>query len=150
MHGDGGEWREGERRTKTTTKQKRKKKGEWGGGRKPSEVGLLLSSLPSIRCQQGRSTTVASQGAQKSLTSVFELMESRVDRRLLTAPAPPGTASPRLELAAPSHRIQPARAAQRHQQWQKSQPVNTLVNSPARVRPTLWCRDPGFFNAGGT
>lgn len=140
----------GREEDKNNNKTEKKKERGVGGGRKPSEVGLLLSSLPSIRCQQGRSTTVASQGAQKSLTSVFELMESRVDRRLLTAPAPPGTASPRLELAAPSHRIQPARAAQRHQQWQKFQPVNTLVNSPARVRPSLWCRDPGFFNAGGT
>lgn len=87
VHGEGGKWWEGERRTKTTTKQKRKEKREKksAGGGKNSEAGLFLSSLPSIQCQQGRSTTVASHGAQKNLTSVFQLMESRVDRRLVTA-----------------------------------------------------------------
>lgn len=69
VHGEGEKWWEGERRTKTT-KQKRKGKKKRRGG-KNSEAGLFLSSLPSIQCQQGRSTTVASHGAQKTWQACF-------------------------------------------------------------------------------
>lgn len=60
-----------ENKNNNKTEKKREEKKKRGGGGKNSEAGLFLSSLPSIQCQQGRSTTVASHGAQKNLTSVF-------------------------------------------------------------------------------
>lgn len=66
--GNGGRER-GEQKQQPNRKEKEKKKVE--GKEKNSEAGLFLSSPPSIQCQQGRSTTVASHGAQKNLTSVF-------------------------------------------------------------------------------
>lgn len=72
MRGEGGKWWEGENKNNNKTEKKKKKGGGgWGREGKNSEAGLFLSSLPSIQCQQGRSTTVASHGAQKNLTSVF-------------------------------------------------------------------------------
>lgn len=60
-----------ENKNNNKTEKKREEEKKKGGGGKNSEAGLFLSSLPSIQCQQGRSTTVASHGAQKNLTSVF-------------------------------------------------------------------------------
>lgn len=67
--GENGGRERGEQKQQQNRKEKRGKKSAGGG--KNSEAGLFLSSLPSIQCQQGRSTTVASHGAQKNLTSVF-------------------------------------------------------------------------------
>lgn len=67
--GENGGREGGEQKQQQNRKEKREKKKRGEG--KNSEAGLFLSSLPSIQCQQGRSTTVASHGAQKNLTSVF-------------------------------------------------------------------------------
>lgn len=69
--GENGGRERGEQKQQQNRKEKRREKKKSAGGGKNSEAGLFLSSLPSIQCQQGRSTTVASHGAQKNLTSVF-------------------------------------------------------------------------------